>query len=90
LETAKDGVTCNAICPGWVLTPLVQKQIDAAAAKEGTTKEQEAQKFLSEKQPSMQFVTPEQIGGLVVFLCSDSAAQITGSAYSIDGGWVAE
>lgn len=90
LETAKDGVTSNAICPGWVLTPLVQKQIDDAAAKEGTSKEDEAKKFLSEKQPSMQFVTPEQIGGLVVFLCSDSAAQITGSAYSIDGGWVAE
>ena len=90
LETAKDGVTCNSICPGWVLTPLVQKQIDAAAAKEGTSKDQEAKKFLSEKQPSMQFVTPEEIGGLVVFLCSDFAKQITGSAYSIDGGWTAE
>jgi len=90
LETAKDGVTCNAICPGWVLTPLVQKQIDAAAAKDGTSKEDEAKKFLSEKQPAMKFVTPEQIGGLVVFLCSDSADLITGSAYSIDGGWVAE
>ncbi|HEU0117429.1 MAG TPA: 3-hydroxybutyrate dehydrogenase [Alphaproteobacteria bacterium] len=90
LETAKDGITCNAICPGWVLTPLVQKQIDAAAAKEGTTKEEEAKKFLAEKQPAMQFVTPEEIGGLVVFLCSDYAKLITGSAYSIDGGWVAE
>ncbi len=90
LETAKDGVTCNAICPGWVLTPLVQKQIDAAAAKAGISKDEEAKNFLAEKQPTMQFVTPEEIGGLVVFLCSDSAKQITGSAYSIDGGWVAE
>jgi 3-hydroxybutyrate dehydrogenase len=90
LETAKDGITCNSICPGWVLTPLVQKQIDDTAAKEGTSKEDEAKKFLAEKQPAMQFVTPEQIGGLVVFLCSDNAKLITGSAYSIDGGWTAE
>ncbi|MFY9287512.1 MAG: 3-hydroxybutyrate dehydrogenase [Alphaproteobacteria bacterium] len=89
LETAKDGITCNAICPGWVLTPLVQKQIDAKAAQEGTSKEQEAKKFLAEKQPAMEFVTPEQIGGLVVFLCSENAKLMTGSAYSIDGGWVA-
>jgi len=90
LETAKDGITCNAICPGWVLTPLVQKQIDDAAAKGGVSKDEEAKKFLAEKQPSMQFVTPEEIGGLVVFLCSDAAQQMTGSAYSIDGGWVAQ
>ncbi len=90
LETAKDGITCNAICPGWVLTPLVQKQLDASAAKDGTSKDDEAKKFLAEKQPAMQFVTPEEIGGLVVFLCSDSAKLITGSAYSIDGGWTAE
>ena len=89
LETAKDGITSNAICPGWVLTPLVQKQIDDAAAKNGVSKDEEAQKFLAEKQPTMQFVTPEDVGGLAVFLCSDSAKQITGSAYSIDGGWVA-
>jgi len=90
LETAKDGVTCNAICPGWVLTPLVQKQIDASAGKDSISKEDEAKKFLAEKQPSMEFVTPEEIGGLVVFLCSDAAKQITGSAYSIDGGWTAQ
>jgi 3-hydroxybutyrate dehydrogenase len=90
LETAQDGITCNAICPGWVLTPLVQKQIDASAVKDGISKEEEALKFLSEKQPTMQFVTPEQIGSLVVFLCSDGAQQITGSSYSIDGGWVAQ
>jgi 3-hydroxybutyrate dehydrogenase len=90
LETAKDGITSNAICPGWVLTPLVQKQIDENAQKNGISSDDEAKKFLAEKTPSMQFVTPEQIGGLVVFLCSDNACQITGSAYSIDGGWVAQ
>ncbi|MDD4616638.1 MAG: 3-hydroxybutyrate dehydrogenase, partial [Alphaproteobacteria bacterium] len=89
LETAGTGVTCNAICPGWVLTPLVQKQIDAIAAREGLNNEQASIKLLEEKQPSKQFVTPEQIGKLIVFLCSDGAVQITGSAYSIDGGWVA-
>jgi 3-hydroxybutyrate dehydrogenase len=90
LETAGTGVTSNAICPGWVLTPLVQKQIDAIAAKEGLTNAQASEKLLSEKQPSKQFVTPEQIGELVLFLCSGSAVQITGSAYSIDGGWTAQ
>ncbi|MDE1900331.1 MAG: 3-hydroxybutyrate dehydrogenase [Alphaproteobacteria bacterium] len=90
LESAGTGVTSNAICPGWVLTPLVQKQIDAIVAKDGISNAQASEKLLSEKQPSKQFVTPEQIGGLAVFLCSDAAAQITGSAYSIDGGWVAQ
>jgi len=90
LETAGSGITSNAICPGWVLTPLVQKQIDAIAAKEGISNDQAAEKLLSEKQPSKQFVTPEQIGGLAVFLCSDSAAQITGASYTIDGGWTAQ
>lgn len=90
LEMAGSGTTCNAICPGWVLTPLVQKQIDALAAREGLTNDQASEKLLSEKQPSKQFVTPEQIGELAVFLCSDGAKQITGSAYSIDGGWVAQ
>jgi len=89
LELAGSGVTCNAICPGWVLTPLVQKQIDAIAAKDGLNNAQASEKLLEEKQPSKQFVTPEQIGKLVLFLCSDGADQITGSAYSIDGGWVA-
>jgi len=89
LELAGSGVTSNAICPGWVLTPLVQKQIDAIAAKDGLNNEQASKKLLEEKQPSMQFVTPEQVGKLVLFLCSDGADQITGSAYSIDGGWVA-
>ncbi len=89
LETAGTGVTCNAICPGWVLTPLVQKQIDAIAAREGLDNAHASIKLLEEKQPSKQFVTPEQIGKLVLFLCSDGADQVTGSAYSIDGGWVA-
>ncbi|MGB9153790.1 MAG: 3-hydroxybutyrate dehydrogenase [Alphaproteobacteria bacterium] len=90
LEMAGSGVTSNAICPGWVLTPLVQKQIDALAAKEGLTNAQASDKLLAEKQPSKQFVTTEQIGELALFLCSDAANQITGTAYNIDGGWVAQ
>lgn len=90
LETAGSGVTCNAICPGWVLTPLVQKQIDAIAENESMSLEEAKVKLLSEKQPSKEFVTPEQIGAFAVFLCSDDAANITGSALSIDGGWVAQ
>jgi len=90
LETAKDGITCNAICPGWVLTPLVQKQIDAIAAEKKISNADAAKEILAEKQPAMQFVTPEEIGGLVVFLCSDDAKLMTASAYSIDGGWVAQ
>jgi 3-hydroxybutyrate dehydrogenase len=90
LETAGTGVTCNAICPGWVLTPLVQKQIDALAKKEGLTDEAARKRLLSEKQPSGAFVTPEQLGGLALFLCSEDAAQMTGSAYSVDGGWTAQ
>lgn len=90
LECAGTGVTANAICPGWVLTPLVQKQIDAIAAKEGLSNEQASIKLLSEKQPSKAFVTPAQLGQLAVFLCSDAAAQITGTAISMDGGWTAQ
>ncbi len=90
LETAITGVTCNAICPGWVLTPLVQKQIDALAAREGLSQDQARERLLSEKQPSRAFVHPEQIGDLAVFLCSGAAAQIRGAAMSIDGGWTAQ
>ncbi len=87
LETAGQGITCNAICPGWVLTPLVQKQIDAIAAADKIDNAAATIKLLSEKQPSKQFVKPEDIGNMVLFLCSDAAAQITGAALSIDGGW---
>ncbi|CAN5156835.1 3-hydroxybutyrate dehydrogenase [soil metagenome] len=90
LETAQTGITCNAICPGWVLTPLVQKQIDARASSGGVDAAQASRELLGEKQPSLQFVTPEQIGDLALFLCSPGADQIRGSAYSIDGGWTAQ
>jgi 3-hydroxybutyrate dehydrogenase len=90
LETATTGITCNAICPGWVLTPLVQKQIDARAAAGRISVDEARLELLSEKQPSREFATPEQIGGLVVFLCSDAAAQIRGAALPVDGGWTAQ
>ena len=90
IETANAGITCNAICPGWVLTPLVQKQIDDRAKASGKSVREEEIALLSEKQPMHQFTKPESIGALAVFLASDAAATITGSAYSIDGGWVAQ
>ena len=90
LENATTGITCNAICPGWVLTPLVQKQIDDRAAKEGIAVERAKLELLAEKQPSHEFATPEQIGALTVFLCSDAAAQIRGAALPVDGGWLAQ
>ena len=90
MENANAGVTCNAICPGWVLTPLVQQQIDARAKASGKSVREEEIALLSEKQPMHQFTKPESIGALAVFLCGDAAATITGSAYSIDGGWVAQ
>jgi 3-hydroxybutyrate dehydrogenase len=90
IEAANDSVTCNAICPGWVLTPLVQKQIDDRAKASGKSARDEEIALLAEKQPMHQFTKPESIGALAVFLCSDGAATITGSAYSIDGGWVAQ
>jgi 3-hydroxybutyrate dehydrogenase len=90
IEAANDGVTCNAICPGWVLTPLVQKQIDDRAKTSGKSAREEEVALLSEKQPMHKFSKPENIGALAVFLASDAAETITGSAYSIDGGWVAE
>ena len=89
LETAGQGITANAICPGWVRTPLVEKQITALAEKNGVDQEAAARELLSEKQPSLQFVTPEQLGGTAVFLASDAAAQITGTTISVDGGWTA-
>jgi 3-hydroxybutyrate dehydrogenase len=90
LETAQTGVTVNAICPGWVLTPLVQKQIDARAAAQGISQEEAKRELLGEKQPSFEFVTPEQLGALAVFLCSNAAAQVRGASYVVDGGWTAQ
>jgi len=89
LETAKEPITCNAICPGWVLTPLVQKQIDAIAERDGLSGADAKAKLLLEKQPSGDFATPEQVAGLALFICSDAATQMRGSAYSMDGGWSA-
>ena len=90
IETANHGVTCNAICPGWVLTPLVQKQIEARAAAQGIPYQQAHDDLLREKQPMLHYTTPEKIGGLAVFLCSEAASTMTGAALSIDGGWVAQ
>jgi 3-hydroxybutyrate dehydrogenase len=90
LELANHGVTVNAICPGWVLTPLVQKQLEDKAKQEGTTVEDQKHRFLIEKQAMAEFSTPEQIGALAVFLCSEGARTITGAPLSIDGGWVAQ
>ncbi len=89
LEGAEHGVTCNAICPGYVKTPLVEKQIPDTAKARGMTEEEVVQKVILDAQPTKQFVTVEQIGALAVFLCSENAAQITGAAHQIDGGWVA-
>jgi 3-hydroxybutyrate dehydrogenase len=90
LETATTGITSNAICPGWVLTPLVQKQIDDRAARDGISATQAQNDLLGEKQPSLQFTTVEQLGGLAVFLCSPAADQVRGVAWQMDGGWTAQ
>ena len=90
LELAETNITCNAICPGWVLTPLVQKQIDALAASRNLSVEEAGRELLSEKQPSKSFVTPEQLGELAVFLCSDAAGNMRGVALTMDGGWTAQ
>jgi 3-hydroxybutyrate dehydrogenase len=89
LELANDGITANAICPGWVLTPLVEKQISDRAAKESRSEDDVRHELLAEKQAMLQFSTPAEIGALAVFLCSDSARTITGTPLSIDGGWTA-
>jgi 3-hydroxybutyrate dehydrogenase len=90
IELANSGVTVNAICPGWVLTPLVEKQLRDRAEKDGTTVEFQSHAMVAEKQPMNRFTTPEQIGDLAVFLCSDSASSMTGVPLSIDGGWTAQ
>ncbi len=90
LENAKSGVTCNAICPGWVLTPLVQKQIDARVANEKITNEVATRDLLGEKEPSLQFTTPEELGALAVFFCSPAGNNVRGVAWNMDGGWAAQ
>lgn len=90
LETAHTGVTVNAICPGWVLTPLVQQQVDARAAREGISNEAAKKALLADKQPSGDFVTPEELGALAVFMCSEAGRQVRGVAWNMDGGWVAQ
>jgi 3-hydroxybutyrate dehydrogenase len=90
LETATTGVTCNAICPGWVLTPLVQKQVDAKAAALGISNADATRLLLGEKEPSLQFTTPEELGALAVFFCSPAANNVRGAAWNMDGGWAAQ
>ncbi|WP_193789380.1 3-hydroxybutyrate dehydrogenase [Sulfitobacter noctilucae] len=89
LETAKEDITCNAICPGYVLTPLVESQIPDTAKKYDMTEEEAKEKVILDRQPSKEFATVEQLGGTATFLCSDAAAQITGTTISVDGGWTA-
>ncbi|CAN7759819.1 3-hydroxybutyrate dehydrogenase [Caballeronia sp. LjRoot31] len=90
LETARTGITCNAICPGMILTPLVQKQIDDWAERDGISKERAQELMIAEKIPTGQFQTAAQIGALVVFLCSEAAGQIRGAAMPVDGGWTVQ
>ena len=90
LENAQTGITCNAICPGWVLTPLVQKQVDDRAARDGLSNEAAKKALLSEKQPSGEFVTPAELGALAVFFCSPAGDQVRGVAWNMDGGWAAQ
>jgi len=90
LETAGSGVTCNAVCPGWVRTPLVERQISDTAAQRSIDQKEAAKELLAEKQPSLNFVSPSQLGGTVAFLCSPAADQITGTTISVDGGWTAQ
>ncbi|MDK9721736.1 MAG: 3-hydroxybutyrate dehydrogenase [Rhodospirillales bacterium] len=90
LELAQTGITCNAICPGWVRTPLVEAQIVARAQAANLEIEESGRRLLSEKQPSLRFTSPEQLGALAVFLCSDGASNMTGTSLPVDGGWTAQ
>lgn len=90
LETAETGITCNAFCPGWVNTPLIQAQIKAVADDQNLSMEEAGRELVGAKQPSKTFIQPEQIGELVAFLCSDAAEQITGVSIPVDGGWNAQ
>jgi 3-hydroxybutyrate dehydrogenase len=90
LENAATGITCNAICPGWVLTPLVQKQVDARAASAKVSDAEATRQLLGEKEPSMQFTTPAELGALAVFFCSPAGNNVRGVAWNMDGGWAAQ
>jgi len=90
LENAQTGITCNAICPGWVLTPLVQKQVDARAERENISNEEAKHGLVAEKQPSGNFVDPAQLAALAVFLCGPDASEVRGAAWNMDGGWTAQ
>ena len=90
LEVATDGITVNCISPGYVWTPLVEKQIPDTMKARGLTKEQVINDVLLEAQPTKQFVTVDQVAALAVFLCSDAASQMSGANLSMDGGWTAE
>jgi 3-hydroxybutyrate dehydrogenase len=90
IETADHGITCNAICPGWVMTPLIAQQVEAHANAAGQSFEEAKQEFVAEKQPMARYTRPEDIGALALFLAGDAAATITGACYSIDGGWTAQ
>ena len=90
LETAGSGITCNAVCPGFVLTPLVETQITDRAKERGLSREAAIKDVILERQPSKEFVKVEEVAALTAFLCGDAAASITGAAYNIDGGWVAQ
>ena len=89
LETAEQGITCNAICPGYVYTPLVEAQIEGQAKAHGIPREQVIREVLLAQQPNKRFATTDELGGIAVFLCSDAAASITGAAIPVDGGWTA-
>jgi 3-hydroxybutyrate dehydrogenase len=90
LENAKSNITCNAICPGWVDTPLVRKQIETRAADQKISVEQATKNLLGEKQPNEKFVTPENLTELALFMCTEAGGSMTGSAYTMDGGWTAQ
>ena len=90
LETAEMNITCNAICPGWTHTPLIQTQIENRASDLNISIEDGGRALLAEKQPSKEFVTTDQLGALTRFLCTDAASQITGASLPVDGGWTAQ
>jgi 3-hydroxybutyrate dehydrogenase len=89
LETAEMGITCNAICPGYVYTPLVEAQIGGQAKAHGIPREKVIRDVLLAQQPNKRFATTDELGGIAVFLATDAAASITGAALPVDGGWTA-